>query len=241
MTSSLRSSPDRVFEQLHRHLRQALTEHSPNEYKDALFLDAVDPPDPDESRKSLRIKGPDGVSFRIKLELFPIGEETCDVHVETEEGPSRHFTCDLPGEEDDRDTVRRAAHSLATFLLGEIERRRGRGSSPDPSELPPHVPLLVLDEDGTIEDLTEGARRILDDSSDGSFESNFFAHVHGQNLRRIMQDLAHMVSHRKQRARWLLRLRTGTQRWRWYRAAVENHLDRSDGGVRVLLRPLSDQ
>lgn len=240
MTTSFRSPLDRVLEQLHQHLRRALTEHSPDEYKDALSLETVDPPEAEDSRTAFRIEGPGGISFRVELELFPIGEETCDVHVETEEGPSRHFTCDRPGEED-RDPVSQVAYSLATFLLGEIERRRGRVSSrpPDLSALPPHVPLLVLDEDGTIEDLTEGAKRILDDSSDGSVEPNFFSHVHGHNLQRVMQDLAHMVAHHKQNARWLLRLRTGAQRWRWYRAVAENHLDRPDDGIRVLLRPLS--
>jgi hypothetical protein len=243
MTTSFRSPLDRVCEQLHQHLRRALTEHSPNEYKDALSLETVDPPGAGESQTAFRIEGPNGVSFRVELEILPIGRETCDVHVATEEGPPRHFTCDRPGEEEDRPPVGRAAHLLAIFLLSEIERRRGHVSSrpPDPSELPPHVPLLVLDEEGTIEALTEGARRILNDSSDGSLEPNFFTHVHGQNLQRVMQDLARMVAHRKQNARWLLRLRTGAQRWRWYRAVVENHLDRPDGGVRVLLRPLSDQ
>lgn len=240
MATSLRSSPDWALEQLHRHLQQALTEHSPNEYAEALSLETVDPSEVGESQTAFRIEGPDGISFRVELELFPIGEETCDVHVETEEGPSRHFTCDLPGEKD-RDPAGRVGHLLATFLLGEVERRRGRVSSrpPDLSALPPHVPLLVLDEEGTIEDLTEGARRILDDSSDGAFEPNFFSHVHGHNLQRVMQDLAHMVAHHKQNARWLLRLRTGAQRWRWYRAVAENHLDRPDDGIRVLLRPLS--
>jgi len=53
-----------------------------------------------------------------------------------------------------------------------------------------------------------------------------------------MQDLAHMVSHRKQRARWLLRLRTGNGRWRWYRAIARNFLDQADAAIQVHLRPL---
>lgn len=53
-----------------------------------------------------------------------------------------------------------------------------------------------------------------------------------------MRDLALMVSHRKQRARWLLRLRTGNGRWRWYRLYARNHLDEQDGAIRVRLRPL---
>ncbi len=134
------------------------------------------------------------------------------------------------------------SRSLATFLLSEVERRRTEDPAqvPASSEAPPHVPLLVLDENGTIQDLTNGAKRLLGHSSEASFDPNFFSYVHGRNLRRVMQDLAHMVSHRKQSAHWLLRLRTGNQRWRWYRAVAENHLDHSEGSIRVLLRPLSD-
>jgi hypothetical protein len=60
-------------------------------------------------------------------------------------------------------------------------------------------------------------------------------------LKRVMRDLAHMVSRRKQQARWLLRLRTGNERWRWYRATAKNHLDDSEDAVQILLRPLSNR
>ena len=102
----------------------------------------------------------------------------------------------------------------------------------------PHVPVLTLDREGTIQDSNEPARRALEYSSEDSIDPCFFSHVHGRNLQRVMRDLAHMVSHRKQRARWLLRLRTGNRRWRWYRLAARNHLDENDGAIRVRLRPL---
>lgn len=111
------------------------------------------------------------------------------------------------------------------------------GSASRKSESP-HVPVLVLDREGTIQHLNEPARRALEYSSDASIDPCFFSHVHGHNLRRVMRDLAHMVSHRKQRARWLLRLRTGNGRWRWYRAIARNHLDHSDATIQVHLRPL---
>lgn len=103
-------------------------------------------------------------------------------------------------------------------------------------EIPPHVPSLTLDREGTIQEITQAARRTLEYSSDASIEPCFFSHVHYRNLRRVMQDLAHMVHQRKQRTHWLLRLRTGNGRWRWYRAAVENHLDHAEGSIRVHLR-----
>lgn len=111
----------------------------------------------------------------------------------------------------------------------------GSGSNQSDS---PHAPLLALDREGTIQDLNEPARRALEYSFDESINPCFFSHVHGRNLRRVMRDLAYMVSHRKQRAQWLLRLRTGNGRWRWYRVSARNHLDRPDGAIRVRLRPL---
>lgn len=112
------------------------------------------------------------------------------------------------------------------------ERKRFQKSDP------PHVPSLVLDREGTIQEITRAARRALEYSSEAAIEPCFFSHVHGRNLRRVMRDLAHMVCHRKQRAHWLLRLRTGNGRWRWYRAIVENLLDQTEGAIRVRLRAL---
>ena len=101
-----------------------------------------------------------------------------------------------------------------------------------------HVPILTLDREGTIQHSNKPARRALEYSSEDSIDPCFFSHVHGRNLQRVMRDLAHMVSHRKQRARWLLRLRTGNGRWRWYRAVARNHLDHSSATIQVHLRPL---
>jgi PAS domain-containing protein len=129
--------------------------------------------------------------------------------------------------------------AVTTFLPDEPERERDGGTTgPLSSEVPPYVPMLLLSEDGTIQDLTEGARRLLKYPPDASIEPLFFSHVHGQNLRRVMQDLAQMASRRKQRTRWLLRLQTGNGRWRWYRARAMRVSGSSDHSVRVLLRRL---
>ncbi len=118
-----------------------------------------------------------------------------------------------------------------------VVSRTGFGRASKTKDLP-HIPLLVLDSSGTIKHLNEPAHRTLEYSADAPVNSCFFSHVHGHNLRRVMRDLALMVSHRKQRARWLLRLRTGNGRWRWYRLFARNHLDQENGGIRIRLRPL---
>jgi PAS domain-containing protein len=102
----------------------------------------------------------------------------------------------------------------------------------------PHVPVLTLDREGNIQSLTRAARQALEYSSDTDLDECFFAHVHKHNMRRVMQDLADMVSRGKQRTQWLLRLQTGNGRWRWYRASVQNNLGHQTDHIQVRLRPL---
>lgn len=98
------------------------------------------------------------------------------------------------------------------------------------------LPLLALDAEGTIVDLSPAARSLLDPTSGEPVGTSFFAHVHGRNLPIVMRDLAHMVCHRKQQASWLLRMRTGAGRWRWFRASVRPLLDLASPRLLVLLR-----
>lgn len=98
-----------------------------------------------------------------------------------------------------------------------------------------HLPLFTLDAEGSIESITRAARSLLEYSPSQSLDPYFFTHIHGRNLRRVMQDLALMVCKRKQSARWLLRLRTGTGRWRWYRATALSRLHDAEGRVFVRL------
>ena len=98
----------------------------------------------------------------------------------------------------------------------------------------PLLPAILIDAEGTIERVTPAARRMLEYSERQSVGSYFFSHVHGKNMYRVMQDVAHMACHRQRRASWLLRLRTGKERWRWYRATVHNHLA-DDGHILIVL------
>ncbi len=127
--------------------------------------------------------------------------------------------------------------SISSLPSSSTRPRFGSASKTE-KESSPHVPVLALDADGTIQHSNGPARRVLEYASDASINPCFFSHIHGHNLRRVMRDLAHMVRHRKPRARWLLRLRTGNGRWRWYRAIAQNQLDAPDALIRVRLRPL---
>jgi len=100
------------------------------------------------------------------------------------------------------------------------------------------VAVLTLDRDGTIQSVTDAARRVLEHPCPSDLDPCFFAHVHANNQHRVMRDLADMVCRGKQRAQWLLRLRTGNKRWRWYRATVRSELRQEEGHIHVRLRPL---
>jgi len=123
--------------------------------------------------------------------------------------------------------------SPATFFSGP---NRKRFHTPSAAQ---HLPVLYLNRKGTITSLTEAAKRVLEyTSKEKALDPCFFSHVHSSNQHRLMRDLADMVCRGKQRAQWLLRLRTGKKRWRWYRAIAQNDLGPDGTGIRVRLRPL---
>jgi hypothetical protein len=109
-----------------------------------------------------------------------------------------------------------------------------------PGELSAHLPAIVLDAEGSIQHLTPAARSLLEYRKDQHVEPCFFSHVHGRNLYQVMRDVADMVCYGKSRANWLLRLRTGSGRWNWFKAAVKNQLDDLDGVITISLRDLRD-
>ena len=122
--------------------------------------------------------------------------------------------------------------ALATSSSPDNARKRFQ------NEVAPHLPVLTLDREGDIRSLTRAARATLEYTADGRVEECFFAHVHKRNMQRVMRDLADMVCRGKQQARWLLRLRTGNGRWRWYRAVVQNRLRTEEDDILVRLRTL---
>lgn len=187
-------------------------------------------------------------------DVLPLPEEgPYRVCVGIKDGPTVHYTArrgaqDAPpaggdgttGEGTGRAPVAALSRKVTAFLLREIEHRLGSTSSHLPSQSPPSstVARLSLSREGEIRYLTPRARDLLGYEKQETLDPNFFSHVDGHNLRRVMCDLAEMVESQKQGARWLLRMQTAEGRWRWFRAAVQNKL-RSSGAIEVILRPLS--
>ncbi len=118
-------------------------------------------------------------------------------------------------------------------FLSEADRKRFHvGTSP--------MPILILNPEGNISEMSPAARLLLEYKAEQEVEPCFFSHVHGRNLYQIMRDVADMVCYGKAAANWLLRLRTGRGRWRWYKATVKNRLSMSDGNIVVTLRDLHE-
>jgi hypothetical protein len=168
--------------------------------------------------------------------VFLLGDDTYEIYVEIEDGPTRRFTHG-PGDDGlpakDPSQLERA---VTAFLAREIEPQLDQVPAPSSTTVSPQVPRLRLNRKGLIQDGNAAARRTLEHGPDDDLQSTFFSYVHGRNLHRVMRDLAHMVNHGVQRARWLLRLRTGADRWRWYRATARNRLP-SEDAILVTLRP----
>lgn len=102
------------------------------------------------------------------------------------------------------------------------------------------LPTLTLDGEGTITDASPSALRLLEHRSRDGLGPSFFSHVHGKNLYQVMRDVADMVCYGKAQASWLLRLRTGQGRWRWYKVTAKNHLDAPERHIQLTLRDVHE-
>lgn len=193
-----------------------------------------------DTEQSYQIEGPRGQSLTVEFEVVALPHEQYEVTVDVEGSSTRRFTCSAPLDDGQAsDPASSLRPQVTAFLFDELGDRFGP-TAPSwslPLDVTPNVPRLALTRDGTIHDLNAAACRVLECEAEDEVEPNFFSHIHGRNLRRVMWDLAQMVNQGMQQSRWLLRLRTSPGRWRWYRVAAHNHL-RSTGTIQVHLRPL---
>ena len=115
---------------------------------------------------------------------------------------------------------------------------------PDPqceyfADAAPYVPAVAINQKGLIECLTVAARKLLEYKPDQHIERPFLSHIHRRNMYRIVRDLEEMMLYGRERASWLLRLRTGRARWRWYKAEAERRSQPSEASaINVRLKML---
>jgi PAS domain-containing protein len=97
------------------------------------------------------------------------------------------------------------------------------------------VPMLALNEEGTILHVTDAARRLMEYGKGDVIDPCFFAHIHGKNLYQVMRDIADMVCYGKSKASWLFRVRTGKGRWRWFKATARAQQEETGRIIEVAL------
>jgi PAS domain-containing protein len=228
-----------ILDELHDSLRHVLTVLE-QKWEDASLALRVGSSPRKQAERLFVVKGPEDLIVGVRFGVYPLGDGTNEVYVEIEDGPTCRLTYD-PKRRGAEAEQARLGRKVTAILLKEIEPRIGQvpAASAAPDATAP-APRLVLDADGRIKELNEAARRVLDHPTDSSYDPNFFAHVHGQNLRRVMRDLARMVRDDLRRARWLLRLQTGRNRWRWFRVKALNQLSAADE-IELRLHPVGQR
>lgn len=229
MSPSVPSSCDQVLDRIHETLRRDFADAEEKEGRLSSVI-RIDAHSADAAKASFYVEVAGTVTLRALCSIARCGAEQFEVRVAIEEGTTRCFSVDVG----DSQSTPQIGRTVSALLLNEADRRRESALR----DVPPHVPLIELNRKGDIERMNGGARRALEYASNDTVDPCFFSHVHARNLWRVMRDVAYMVSQKMQRARWLVRLRTGTGRWRWYRGMVENHLYGPPTRIQVLLRPL---
>jgi PAS domain-containing protein len=115
-----------------------------------------------------------------------------------------------------------------------LKPRRSLSRNDAPDEEPAEAPALFFDVEGIIRHMSTAARRLLAYEDEEPFDICFFSLVDQKNLYTVLRDVAEMACYGKRETRWLLRLHTADDRWRWVKAHAENQFDAA-GGVRVVL------
>lgn len=96
---------------------------------------------------------------------------------------------------------------------------------------------MILGTNGELKHVTKAARRLLRYYPSQRLETNFFQLVHNDHRVRVMWEFAEMVGRHRQRATWLVRLKTGIGTWQWCRVQATNQLHQSGwSGVVVTLQ-----
>lgn len=239
MPGPTRSAPHRILNELQETLDYALTILRQRHDASSLSFTTLDSSE-EAHQRSFQVDDSQGLSVQLHCAVTELGTADYEVELRFAPGPTTRFS--YPASSGDSDASNEPLplkQQVSDFLLEELDRQFGSVSSEGAAsfESAPHVPRLRLGRDGTVRDLNDAACRVLEFASEDDTASSFFSYVHGRNLRRVMWDLAQMVEQGVRRSKWLLRLRTGNNRWRWYRAAAKNKLQ-SEGTILVLLRPL---
>ncbi len=107
-----------------------------------------------------------------------------------------------------------------------------------PVEPKEHRAQIVLDANGRIQRISKLARQMLGYYSAQRIQPCFFKLIREHQQTHVMWELAEMAGHHRQRAEWVVQLKTGQGAWRWYHVQVRNQLHRAgESGIVLELMP----
>lgn len=240
--------PEPILDTLHGAIRQAVsalnTETETGTVTHSLVETAADPTE-EGSTQTVRVDGPDSRAVLVRFSVSPCSSVPASpvsaseqtpyaVEVGINSGPLVRYTVCIPDSPPPTSSPSRPEKAAPVSPLTTLRRKaktflhrtlRRHLHVPD---APSSMPRLTLDTDGRIQSVSPAARKALEYAPDATPEPNFFSHVAACSLGRVLRDLGRMVNGDRRRAQWLVRLRTGTGRWRWYRTEVENELSSKD-------------
>jgi len=104
------------------------------------------------------------------------------------------------------------------------------------ARLSEQAPALLLNADGSIQQLSAAAHRLLGYAERLPGELCFFSLVHDVNLYQVIRDVAKMVCYGTKHVSWMLQLRIDTGQWRCFNVQVSNQLKEETGGLLLHLQ-----
>lgn len=233
MPSRVQTSSKQVLDRIYSILRQVLADLRTDGNNRPRVVRS-DSDDSTHSEDTFTVETPEGVNLHVHCVIRCRDEERFEVRIAINGRTTHCFTFCVDDATAKPQRTAQLSRAVAALLLNEMDRPRHRTAR----EVPPHVPMIELNPRGDIERVNEVALRVLGYSSDRPPNPCFFSHVHANNISRVMRDLAHMVEQKIKRVRWLFRLRTSDERYRWFRAEVETMPYGSPSVILVLLRPV---
>lgn len=90
--------------------------------------------------------------------------------------------------------------------------------------------VILLNGDGVIERVSDRTCRMLESDDRSLTGQAFLRRVHPRAVHRVRHELDQMMAREKERAGWLLRLKTGLGPWQWFKVEATNRLSSNGPG-----------
>ena len=90
------------------------------------------------------------------------------------------------------------------------------------------APVVLIDEDGVIQDLSPAAETVLACSSEQAEATDFFQFVDDDHTGRAMWGISEVAAQRRAQTQWAMRLRIDDTSWTWCHVYASRHVQLGD-------------